>query len=212
MGNSLSQMTGRPNLALGSLNWWDATTFANTLSLSEGLAPCYTLTGCTGTEGRDFTCTGISVTAASGNPYDCTGYRLPTEAEWEYAYRAGTTTAFYSGPITHTGSSPLDPNLDAIGWYIGNAGGNGQNVARKLPNAWGLYDMAGNLWEWCWDWYGTYPGAVSDPLGPTTGSLRVFRGGSFDIVASGARAAYRDNVAPSLRDGNRGFRLARTAP
>jgi formylglycine-generating enzyme required for sulfatase activity len=205
-----------PNRPITGVNWWDALEFANTVSQAQGLSPCYTLIGCTGTPGRNFDCTGLGVTGTGNNPYNCTGYRLPTEAEWEYAYRAGTTTAFYNGDITQTGNTPLDPNLDAIGWYAGNLsevfiGSGKKNVGRKQPNAWGLYDMAGNVWEWCWDLYGTYPGAVSDPLGPS-GSVRVFRGGSFVLVASGARAAFRNFNAPSYRGSTVGFRVARTAP
>jgi formylglycine-generating enzyme required for sulfatase activity len=150
------------------------------------------------------------VNAAGQNPYNCVGYRLPTESEWEYAYRAGTTTAFYNGEITDDDCA--DPNLDQIGWYCGNSDVQVHSVGEKESNAWGLYDMAGNVWEWCWDGYVPYLGAVSDPLGPATGSDRVIRGGSFGNGASDARAADRDFLGPSSRIGSLGFRLARTAP
>ena len=207
--NTNPSLLDTPSLPMGDVNWWDTLEYTNRLSVSEGLVACYTLTGCTGTPGWNFSCTGVSVNAADGNPLLCAGYRLPTESEWEYAYRAGTTTAFYNGGITDTDCD--DPNLDQIGWYCGN-GSRREVVGLSLPNAWGLYDMAGNVFEWCWDWYGTYPGAVSDPLGPTTGSFRVFRGGSFFIDASFARAAFRGFIAPSVRGSSFGFRLARTAP
>jgi formylglycine-generating enzyme required for sulfatase activity len=210
--NTDATLVEQPNLPMVNVNWWEALEFANTLSLAQGLPTCYTLSGCTGTLGASFNCTNWAVNNPSNNPLLCTGYRLPTESEWEYAYRAGTTTAFYNGNITHTGSTPLDLNLDAIGWYTGNSDSSRKNVAIKLPNAWGLYDMAGNAREWCWDYYETYPGAVSDPLGPTTGSFRVLRGGSFVNEASNARAAYRFNLDPPWRLPYQGFRLARTAP
>jgi formylglycine-generating enzyme required for sulfatase activity len=211
--NTNPTLSEQPNRPMVLVNWWDALEFANTLSLAQGLPACYTLSGCTGSPGTTFDCTNWAVNNPSNNPLLCTGYRLPTESEWEYAYRAGTTTAFYNGDITETGSTPLDLNLDAIGWYLGNAGGTRKNVGTKLPNAWGLYDMAGNAWEWCWDWYGTYPGAVSDPLGPATGSVRVVRGGVFNLPAFYARAAQRyPAYVLSARDSSLGFRLARNAP
>jgi formylglycine-generating enzyme required for sulfatase activity len=106
-------------------------------------------------------------------------FRLPTEAEWEYAARAGTTTAFPSGPITEPECSPIDPNLDAIGWYCGNAARVSHIVGGKQPNAWGLFDMHGNTWEVCSDWYGDYPeGPETDPTGPAVGDRKVYRGGS----------------------------------
>jgi formylglycine-generating enzyme required for sulfatase activity len=207
--NTDPSLLDNPNLPVVDVTWWDALEYANRVSASEGLAACYSLTGCTGTPGSGFSCTGVTVTASGGNPLLCAGYRLPTESEWEYAYRAGTTTAFYNGGITDPDCD--DPKLDEIGWYCGNSSG-AAVVGQKLPNAWGLYDMAGNVWEWCWDWYGTYPGAVSDPPGPPTGSNRVLRGGSFSNAASLARAARRDFDVPSNRFSDLGFRLARTAP
>ncbi len=100
-------------------------------------------------------------------------YSLPTEAQWEYAARAGSTTAFYNGGITETGGG-YDPNLDVIGWYYYNSNSKTHPVGQKAPNAWGLYDMSGNVYEWCSDWYGTYPStAVTDPTGPSSGSSRV---------------------------------------
>ena len=114
-------------------------------------------------------------------------WRLPTEAEWEYAARAGTTGARYG-------------ELDAIGWYDGNSGSETHPVSQKAANAWGLYDMLGNVWEWCSDWYGDYPtGSVMDPTGPSSGSGRVFRGGSWGFGARYARSAFRRRYVPGFR-------------
>ena len=129
-------------------------------------------------------------------------YRLPTEAEWEYAARAGTT-----GDYSGTGV------LNDMGWYSGNSERRTHPVAQNQPNAWGLYDMHGNVWEWVQDWYsasyyGGSPGV--DPAGPSTGSFRVLRGGSWLYFASLARSALRYVITPSFRSLNFGFRLART--
>ena len=137
-------------------------------------------------------------------------YRLPTEAEWEYAARAGSTTAFANGGITERDCGH-DPKLDAIGWYCGNANDKTHPVAKKQANAWGLYDIHGNVWEWCQDWYGDYPsGNVTDPRGPSSGSLRVSRGGGWDYLAERCRSAYRVRGHPGSRFYGLGFRLART--
>ena len=141
------------------VNWSEAAAYANTLSAKAGKAQCYTCLG----SGKIVSCT--EATAFSkGKVYKCPGFRLPTEAEWEYAYRAGTWTAFYSGGISScTGN---DPNLNKIGWYqvnsqvsyAGSFKGRGTHpVGQKVPNAWGLYDMAGNVWEWCHDRFVSYP-------------------------------------------------------
>ena len=128
------------------------------------------------------------------------GYRLPTEAEWEYACRAGTTTAYsFGAKIT-----PKDANYSYSG--IGKP----VVVGSYSPNPFGLYDMHGNVFEWCEDWYGEYPFAVTDPKGPATGEDRVLRGGSFYPLVSMARSSNRVFSTPTARDNTNGFRLART--
>lgn len=136
-------------------------------------------------------------------------YRLPTEAEWEYAARAGSRTAFANGSITETGCGH-DLSLNVMGWYCGNSGKMTHSVSGKAPNAWGLYDMHGNVYEWCQDWFGGYPsGSVTDPEGASSGAHRVNRGGSWGDVARHCRSAYRSRNEPGLRNDLRGFRLAR---
>ena len=133
------------------------------------------------------------------------GYRLPTEAEWEYACRAGTKTRFHSGDS--------DSNLDSVAWYDKNSGDRTHAVAQKQANAWGFYDMHGNVWEWCEDWYGDYPqGVVEDPQGPSSGTDRVLRGGSWCGVPRSCRSAFRSRDVPGYRYYNNGFRVARTLP
>ena len=124
-------------------------------------------------------------------------YRLPTEAEWEYAARAGTTGDRYSS------------DLDSIAWYSANSGGRTHPVGRKQANGYGLYDMLGNVFEWVQDWFWAYPGgSVTDPAGPSTGSERVYRGGDWGLDANSSRATSRSSLAPDLP--SNGFRLART--
>jgi len=135
-------------------------------------------------------------------------YRLPTDAEWEYAARAGSTTAFANGVISELRCG-YDLNLDAMGWYCGNSGKRTHRVAGKKPNRWGLYDMHGNVWEWCQDWYEkNYPsGSAIDPTGPSSGSYRVYRGGSWSNRARRCRSASRLRNEPGNRDNYLGFRL-----
>jgi len=136
-------------------------------------------------------------------------YRLPTEAEWEYAARAGSTTAFANGDITELLKCGYDTNLDAMGWYCGNSNEKTHPVAQKKPNAWGLYDMHGNVQELCQDWYEkTYPsGSVTDPEGPLLGRARVYRGGSWLKSTSGTRSAFRGYNWPKESNYTQGFRL-----
>jgi formylglycine-generating enzyme required for sulfatase activity len=126
-------------------------------------------------------------------------YRLPTEAEWEYACRAGTT-GDYAG------------NLDSMGWYESNSGSKTHPVGQKQANGWGIYDMHGNVWEWCQDWYGDYSSNnQTDPQGAGSGSSRVFRGGSWYFPAEYCRSAYRNYFVPVYRLINVGFRLLRNS-
>jgi formylglycine-generating enzyme required for sulfatase activity len=128
-------------------------------------------------------------------------YRLPTEAEWEYACRAGTTTKFSFGDD--------ESEFGEYAWHDGNADDKTHPVGGKLPNAWGLYDMHGNVWEWCQDWYGDYPsGAVTDPAGATSGSDRMGRGGSWSFTAGVCLSAYRYMRLPSVRSRRGGFRVS----
>ena len=128
-------------------------------------------------------------------------YRLPTEAEWEYACRAGTKTNYCFGNN--------EDDLGDYAWYDKNAGKQTHPVGQKKPNAWGLYDMHGNVYEWCADWYGDYPGeTLIDPAGPTTGVIRVLRGGGWLSGARYCRSAYRLRFGPGFRYYSLGFRLA----
>ena len=166
------------NCPVERVSWEDAVGYANALSRREGLPECYA--------GSTFS--GLS----------CKGYRLPTEAEWEYAARAGTTGSRYG-------------NLDSVAWYDTNSVSATHPVGQKQPNAWGLYDMLGNVWEWTGDWYAAYAGSASDPLGAAAGSGRVLRGGSWFDSARHVRVAFRMQVAPYDNNNFLGFRLVRTA-
>ena len=141
----------------------------------------------------------------AGRLKDAEEYRLPTEAEWEYACRAGTTTAFSFGDDAK--------QLGEYAWFSGNTADEpyAHKVGLKKPNPWGLYDMHGNVWEWCSDWYGDKLPGDADPVGPEGGSGRVFRGGSWGDFPGLCRSAFRCSVAPPFRyHCFLGFRVARS--
>jgi formylglycine-generating enzyme required for sulfatase activity len=181
MGRNPSYFKG-DNLPVDRVSWYDAIKYCNRRSQREGLTPAYTRSGDTVTWNR------------SAN-----GYRLPTEAEWEYACRAGTTTPYYTGNF-----------LDRAGWYSKNSGWTTHPVGEKEPNKFGLYDMHGNVWEWCWDWYEKYDiRPQTDPVGPATGLVRVSRGGSWLDGGGYGRSADRARGTPANRDYILGLRLVR---
>jgi formylglycine-generating enzyme required for sulfatase activity len=133
-----------------------------------------------------------------------TGFRLPTEAEWEYACRAGTQTPFYNGSMD-------DSTVETLAWFALNSGSQTRAVGGKLANAFGFHDMLGNVWEWVNDWYGGYTaGAQTDPTGPVNASFRVFRGGSWGYITDYVRSSYRSAGSPGSAGNYVGFRVART--
>lgn len=155
-----------------NISWNEAVSFCNLLSQKAGLKECYSISN----DGENIIC-----------DWESDGYRLPSEAEWQYACKAGTTSYRYG-------------ELDKIGWYNENSGGKIHEVGRKEPNAWGLYDMLGNVWEWCWDLYDE----------KVYGSYRIFRGGSWAEEARGCGASCRRRSHPSFCIDDLGFRLVRS--
>jgi formylglycine-generating enzyme required for sulfatase activity len=186
MGSNPLKFKG-DDLPVENVCWYDAAEYCNKLSKRKGLEPCYTISG------DNVSC-----------DFSRNGFRLPTEAEWEFAARGGVRSSGYK----YSGGN----NLDAVAWYDRNSGGT-HPVGGKQANEIGLYDMSGNVWEWCWDWYGPYPsGSQTDPMGASSGQYRVLRGGSWDDFVRGARASNRYWDAPGFRDSGSGFRVAARAP
>jgi sulfatase modifying factor 1 len=163
-------LAGPGDLPLTGVSWYDAVALCNELSVEAGLPVAYQI------DGEEVRC-----------DWSASGYRLPTEAEWQYACTAGTP-AYRYGPI------------DEIAWYDGNSGGRSHPVGGKAPNAWGLHDMLGNVWEWCWDVY--------DPA--TYGSYRIFRGGGFADPERSVGSTVRRRSHPSFAIEDLGLRVAQT--
>ncbi|MBM4356077.1 MAG: formylglycine-generating enzyme family protein [Deltaproteobacteria bacterium] len=189
MGTDKSSFrTGGADCPVETVSWLEAIEFCNRLSEKDGLRPCY--------EVKNSLFLGLRVEWNVG----ADGHRLPSEAEWEYACRAGTTGATYA-------------DVDDIAWHNGNSGGHPQPCARRQPNAWGLYDMLGNVMEWVWDSY-EYRSilGVAIPEGTDRGARKVVRGGSFEVDARGCRAACRTWVVRDWPSRSLGFRLARSLP
>jgi formylglycine-generating enzyme required for sulfatase activity len=182
-----------PQNPVESVRWSDAVKFCNARSRAEGRTPCYDLT--------TWQCN-----------FEADGYRLPTEAEWEYACRAGATTSYFFGNSA--------AQLHEYAWFDKNSGGHPQPVGQKKPNRWGLYDICGNLWQWCNDFYQVDYYAESpqeNPRGPQAGDTKVVRGGAWKFSDQNCRCGYRYNENPGYVDvcfgyDIYGFRCVRNAP
>jgi len=216
---------GDPSCPIRYVSWFEALHFANLLSQKHDppLTPCYELIDCQGNPGTGMLCTQVSITTAT--IYECDGYRLPTEAEWEYSARAGARTAYYSGNVTYVGDNVTDatqwdepePNLEAIAWYRENSLLTTHPVGQKRPNRWLLFDMLGNVAEWTNDraTFHDYPGPVTNPateiaLDTESPDFRVIRGSDASGLRTWLRAAARAYNGPDSTSLGTGIRLVRT--
>jgi len=183
-----------------NVTWYDAVEFCNKLSAVEGLQPVYTITNRKPASG--YPITNANVTA----DFSKNGYRLPTDAQWEYAAKGGNQNAAGWKAYKYSGSN----NIEDVAWYYANSDYMTHEVGKKAPNGLGLYDMSGNLWEWCWDWYDDYTSAAqTDPKGPSSGSHRVIRGSSWHHAVEHACSAFRNLDYQGNRFNFIGIRLVR---
>lgn len=206
------------------VNWYKAIAYCNKKSAAEGLTPCYTVSGVSDWGTLAYasipTSSDSAWDAASYDP-DADGYRLPTEAEWEYAalgdYKDdpdwnGYGDSSNSSAVVFAGYNGSN-SIDAYAWHDGNASNKTHVVKDKDPNSYSLYDMSGNVYEWCWDWQGSYDSAnVTNPTGAPTGTYRVMRGGCWNDDAGYCSVASRRRNSPDYRDVTIGFRVVRNAP
>ena len=211
MGTNPSAYKG-DKMPVIDVSWYDAVEYCNKRSLKEGLTPAYTIDKNRRDPNNKSADENDNIRWLVTWNQNANGYRLPTEAEWEYACRAGTTTPFSTGITITTSQANYDGNYP----YNSNVKGEYRRemtpVGSFEPNAWGLYDMHGNVWEWCWDWYSSESyslGAQTDPRGPSSGSSRVARGGSWYDTAYYLRSAIRYCGAPARWTHSLGFRLVR---
>ncbi len=190
MGYNPSSFQEDTSLPVTNVSWYNAVEFCNALSVQEGRTPAYSINGAE-----------VSWNQAAN------GYRLPTEAEWEYVCRGGAQTDFCFGDLTNIECSDLE--LGNYAWYC-NASLNRTRHASKQPNEFGVYGMHGNVWEWCWDWYSDYSeDAQTDPVGPEVGQTRVVRGGSYLSRSVGCRSSNRASAMPNEDNSVKGFRVVR---
>jgi len=191
--DGLEEFSGCADCPATSITFLTAIQFCNALSIIEGFEPAY-----------DFYGDEIQLVAGAN------GYRLPTESEWEYLCRAGSETALTNGDLSVC-CDQYDENLNAVAWYGYNADETAQPVAMKDANAFGLYDVHGNVREWCWDWLSDYSAdAQTNPTGPEAGSHRTVRGGSWNSGANLCRSAKRVGLEPGWSDLETGFRVVRS--
>jgi len=189
---------GEDNNPVERVSWYEAVEFCNTLSEKAGLPKYYNIDKKTKDSNNKNDDDTVKWTVRINK--GANGFRLLTEAEWEYAARGGEKSNGYE----YAGSN----NIDEVAWYTENSGSQTQPVGEKKPNELGIYDMSGNVWEWCYDWYGTYPsGSLTNPTGAATGSHRVYRGGGWFDYADDCRVSNRHDFYPNYRYYNLGFRV-----